>query len=115
MRSKASLFLIEMLIAVIVFSFSAAIATNVFAKSKQMSDNATTVSVAIVKAGSAAERFRSGVKEISSTYESGGRWYAVDYSGSVDGSVETGEISVTATDGEVVYSLPVARLAEVSP
>lgn len=114
MRSRSSLFLMEMLIAVLVFSFSAAITVSIFTSANSLSMKSTETSAAVVNAANAAELFKSGVKEITSTYESGGNKYQVVYSGSITDNVEAGEISVVAPDGEILYSLNVARVVEVS-
>jgi type II secretory pathway pseudopilin PulG len=56
--SKSAIFLFELMVVILVFSFAAAVCTSIFAKSYEFSERSKALTMAVIKAESAAEDFK---------------------------------------------------------
>jgi len=59
--SKTALFLFELMFVILVFTISAAICTNIFAKAYTFSSESKNLTTAVLKVGSAAEEIKADV------------------------------------------------------
>jgi Tfp pilus assembly protein PilE len=58
--SKSAIFLFELMVVILVFTVSAAICTSIFVKAYTFSEDSEDLTMAVIKAESAAERFKAG-------------------------------------------------------
>ena len=100
-RSNSSLFLIELIIALLFFSVCAAICVNIFARSALLAKNARESENAVLLAENAAAAYKSAGGDMSKT--------AALLGGSCDlGSVSASyDENFAAAESDVVYSLTI--------
>jgi hypothetical protein len=127
--SKTKLFLIELIIIILFFSIAGAVCMNIFAQAKMISVQSTELSMASMKAQSAAEVFRGAEGDASrlgevfhedeggfSAYydgdwdetDEGGAVYAMRIAVSETAGVAAADISVNRNE-RVIYSIGVKR------
>lgn len=112
-RTGASLFLIELLLGIAIFSFVAAICVRMFALSVQKSQESVLYSTAIIVAQNAAEQYKAGATGGYPTHfdrngnakEDGELLVAIETVGNENGIVDA---LATVQDEEMnlIYSLP---------
>jgi Tfp pilus assembly protein PilV len=57
--SKSAIFLFELMVVILVFTISAAICTSIFAKAYRFSEDSENLTMAVIRAESAAEAFKA--------------------------------------------------------
>lgn len=115
-RSGASLFLIELIIGLLIFAFSAAVCARMFAGAYQMSEDSAALSCAVSIARNAAETVRAGGAVTAEKYDAlgapttGDAAYRLQVAKtqSADRVTEV-RLTVITSDGKVLYSLTAAE------
>lgn len=121
--SKSALFLMELLIAILVFAFTAAICMRIFVYAKQTADSAGDISIAVMSSQNAAECYKAYYGDLELTVKALGHENSI-----TDGYVEYQindnlilkmvpnenspdnkcDIIVLNISGDVIYQLSVA-------
>ncbi|MDR2157425.1 MAG: hypothetical protein LBO81_06580 [Clostridiales Family XIII bacterium] len=57
--SKSAVFLFELMVVILIFTIAAAVCTSIFAKAYSFSSDSKNLTMAVIKAESAAERFKA--------------------------------------------------------
>jgi Tfp pilus assembly protein PilE len=114
--SKTAIFLFELMVVILVFSIAAAICSNIFAKAYNFSTDSKALTMAVIKAESAAEAFKVGAYNGDAQYFDED-WktstedkavYAIRSETAQEGALDVCRITVTNDDKEqLIYDLEV--------
>lgn len=113
-HSKASLFLLELIIAILFFAMASALCIQIFAKAKQINDDGLKQSHASIIASSIVETYRSNQLEEFYTIDQEGNiyfdehWYPIATTSSYKANItkETNSITVTVyQNNTILFSL----------
>lgn len=122
--SKTAIFLFELMIIILVFSIAAAICTSIFAKGYQFSSESENLTHAVIRAESAAEKFKiesenasdseiffdNNWKEITSAEDAAFTMVLKTHS---DGNLNTCEIDIiNENSDESIYKINVAKFVQ---
>lgn len=99
-KSKSSLFLMELIIAILIFSVCAAVCMQVFAAAKRASNQSSELSHAVMCAQSAVETYKAA----SGDLEEAARLFGAELAASDEARVSYGG-DWQRTDGEAAYTL----------
>lgn len=137
-KSRASLFLIELILAILFFSLGSAVCVRIFAQAALVSRSAADLSFASSQVSSAASvlRFSDDPAQCADSFFPGSRAdessfsvfydsdrtlcseeyavYTMEVSYSISGGFGTGYICMTGSEGEVLYDLELSYPAEHS-
>jgi len=116
--SKSSLFIMELTLAILMFSISAAVCLQMMASAKQRADNSAALSRAVLEAQTTAEEFKYGKADTGLTRYYDGQWNSCSEADAVfvlqltadPADAKTGVITVSRSGGEELYRLSAAAM-----
>jgi Tfp pilus assembly protein PilE len=77
--SKSAIFLFELMFVILIFAISAAVCSSIFAEAYGVSTRSEELTMAVVKAESAAEEFKAGEGETAKALEAGNGGHVVRF------------------------------------
>ena len=125
-NTRSSLFLMELIVAILFFSLASAVCLRMFAKSHELSTEASDLNHAVSEASDLAESLRydlvhgSGLASTDLMYYYDENWASCEATDEntvyvltadlahTDDLLVTGSVSVSKMDGTVIYELPLS-------
>jgi len=115
--SASGMFLIEILLALLIFAIASAICLQVFVTSHQIAADSNTLNRAVVAAQNGAECFKAAGGDLKETAKllSGYEGYNIEIKElTKSGGLVTAEVNVSDASGNLIFSVPVSAM-EVGP